>query len=63
MSATDPTVKERLATLEQEVKDLGQYVRNDMTHRISRLETAIYLLAVGVAGTFLAAVVDVLLRK
>lgn len=68
MSAADPTVKERLATLEEEIKDLGRYVRNDVSHRIGSLETrigrlemAIYLLAVGVAGTFLAAVLATLL--
>ena len=63
MSAANPTIKERLATLETEVKDLGSYVRNDLSHRIDRIEAAIYLLALGIAGTFLAAVLDVLLRK
>lgn len=63
MSASDPTVKERLATLETEVRNLSQYVTNDLTHRVTRLETAIYLLAIGIAGTFVAAVLDMLLRK
>jgi hypothetical protein len=63
VSAADPTIRERLASLEQEIKDLSRYVTNDLTHRVNRLETAIYLLAIGVAGTFLAAVLSVLLRK
>jgi molybdopterin synthase catalytic subunit len=63
MSAANSTIRERLATLEAEVRELGQFVRNDLTHRVARLEVGIYLLAVGIAGTFLAAVLDVLLRK
>ena len=62
MSASDPTVRERLATLEAEVKDLGRYVRNDLTHRITRLEAAVYLLVLGVAGTLLGVLLEIVTR-
>jgi hypothetical protein len=62
VSAANPTIKERLATLEAEVKDLGSYVRNDLSHRLTRVEAAIYLLVVGVAGTLLGVLLEVVTR-
>ena len=62
MSAASPTIKERLATLEAEVKDLGRYVRNDMAHRIGRVETAMYLLVLGMAGTLLTVLLEIVTR-
>jgi molybdopterin synthase catalytic subunit len=62
VSAANPTIKERLATLEAEVKDLGEYVRNNLTHRMGRIETAVYLLVLGVAGTLLGVLLELVTR-
>lgn len=51
MSADNPTTKERLATLEEKVDGLGKYVRNDLAHRLLRVELALYALVLGGAIT------------
>ena len=47
MSADNLTVKERLATLEEKVDGLGKYIRNDLAHRLLRVELALYVLVLG----------------
>jgi hypothetical protein len=62
MSAASPTTRERLATLEAVFKDLDSYVRNDLTHRINRIEAAHYGLIVGVAGILLLVLLEIVTR-
>jgi hypothetical protein len=62
MSAENPTLREQLAVLKADVRGLTGYVYNDLTHRLERIETAVYLLVVGVAGTLLAVLLEVLTR-
>lgn len=47
MSAGNPTTKERLAALETALTALDKYVRNDLAHRLLRVEVALYVLVLG----------------
>ena len=58
MSADNPTTKERLATLEAQFKALDKYVRNDLGHRVGRVEIAVYMLVLGGGGTLLAYILE-----
>lgn len=58
MSADNPTVKERLATLEANAASLDGYVRNDIKHAVTRVEIAVYSLVVGGAGTLLVYILE-----
>lgn len=50
MSNKNPTVRERLAAVETELKALSKYVVNDLNHRVTRIELAVYTLVLGVAA-------------
>jgi hypothetical protein len=56
------TQGERLATVEQKCLEMHDYIFNGLTHRMGRIETAVYLLVVGVAGTLLAVVLQIMVR-
>jgi tetrahydromethanopterin S-methyltransferase subunit G len=62
MRADQPIIKERLATVEQKCIEMHGYIFNGLTHRIGRIETALYFLVVGVAGTLLGVVLEILTR-
>ena len=58
MSTDNPTIKERLATAEAQYKSLDSYVRNGLTHRIGRLEIAVYSLVLTTGGALLAYILE-----
>jgi hypothetical protein len=58
----EPTTGERLAVVEEKCIQIHEYIFNGLTHRMGRIETAVYLLVLGVAGTLLATVLQVLAR-
>lgn len=57
-----PTQGERLATVEQKCVEIHEYLFNGLTHRMGRIESAVYLLVLGVAGTLLAVILEVVTR-
>ena len=57
-----PTQGERLATVEEKCIQIHEYIFNGLTHRMGRIETALYLLVFGMAGTLLAVILEVVTR-
>jgi hypothetical protein len=57
-----PNAGERLAVVEHKCIEMHEYIFNSLTHRMGRIETAVYLLVLGVAGTLLGVVLELVTR-